>query len=196
MRRLTAFFAALLAATLLAGCGGKSYVALLENPDGSSGKVIVKGARGEQVIDQAGSGAPMDGSQAAAAVPPEQIKRDFGDALAARPPLPRRYLLYFEAGGTKLTAESNALLPTIVADAKQRPGVDASIVGHTDTVGKAEANTALALRRAQAVADMIKAQGLTVVALVVESHGESNPLVRTADETPEPRNRRVEISLR
>ena len=196
MRRLTAFFAALLAATLLAGCGGKSYVALLENPDGSSGKVIAKGARGEQVIDRAGSGAPMDGSQAAAAVPPEQIKRDFGEALGARPPLPKRYLLYFESGGTKLTAESNALLPTIVADAKQRPGVDASIIGHTDTVGKAEANTALALRRAQAVTDMIKAQGLTVVALVVESHGESNPLVRTADETPEPRNRRVEISLR
>jgi len=196
MKRPPAFFAALLSAMLLAGCGGKSYAALLENADGSPGKVYVKGAKGEQVIDKAGSGAPMDGSQAAAAVPPEQIKRDFGDTLAARPPLPKRYLLYFESGGTRLTADSNALLPMIVADAKQRPGVDASIIGHTDTVGKADANTALALRRGQVVANMIKAQGLTVVALVVELHGESNLLVMTADETPEPRNRRVEISLR
>lgn len=192
MIRLTAF----LAASLLAGCGGTSYVALLESPDGSTGKVYVKGTRGEQVIDKAGNGAPIDGSQAAAAVPPGQIQRDFGAALAARPPLPTRYLLYFEAGGTKLTAESNALLPNIVTDATQRPGVDASIIGHTDTVGKAEANAALALRRAQAVADLLKARGLMVVALVVESHGESNLLVMTPDETAEPRNRRVEISLR
>ncbi|NJD26131.1 MAG: OmpA family protein [Betaproteobacteria bacterium] len=196
MSRLTTLAAAVLAAVGLSACANKSYVALLDNPDGGTGKVYVKGAKGEQVIDKAGSGAPLDGSQKAAAIPPGQIQRDFGEAMAARPTLPKRYLLYFESGGTKLTAESNALIPQIIADAKQRPGVDASIIGHTDTVGKADANTALALRRAQTVADQIKAQGLTVVALVVESHGESNLLVATPDETPEPRNRRVEISLR
>jgi outer membrane protein OmpA-like peptidoglycan-associated protein len=187
---------AILATALFGGCAGKSYVALLENPDGSTGKVYVKGAKGDQVIDKAGSGAPMDGSRPAEAVPAEQIKRDFGDALAIRPPLPERFLLYFESGGTQLTPESAALLPKIVADAGKRPGVDVSIIGHTDTVGKADANTALALRRANAVAEMIKAKGLKVVALTVESHGESNLLIKTADEIAEPRNRRVEVSLR
>ena len=49
--------------------------------------------------------------------------------------------------------------------------------------------------RTECIRLRIKAQGLTVVAQVVESHGECNLLVMTADETPDPRNRRVEISL-
>lgn len=181
---------------LLAGCGSKSYVVLLENPDGSTGSVVVKGSKGEQVIDQARQGAALDGSSKPAAVAEADIQRDFGSAMAARPQLPERFLLYFVSGGAQLTPESQALLPKIVASAAQRPAVDVSIIGHTDTVGRAEQNEELALKRAQAIAEQIKAKGLKVHALSVESHGERNPLVKTADEVPEPRNRRVEISLR
>jgi peptidoglycan-associated lipoprotein len=181
---------------LLAGCGSKSYVVLLENPDGSTGSVVVKGSKGEQVIDRAGQGAALDGASKPAAVSEADIQRDFASAMAARPKMPERFLLYFVTGGTQLTAESRALLPQIVASAAQRPAVDVSIIGHTDMVGRAEQNEELALQRAQAIAELIKAQGLKVHALSVESHGERNPLVKTADETPEPRNRRVEISLR
>lgn len=181
---------------LLAGCGGKSYVVLLENPDGSTGSVVVKGSKGEQVIDQARQGAALDGASRPAVVSEADIQRDFGSAMAARPQLPERFLLYFVSGGAQLTPESQALLPKIIASAAQRPAVDVSIIGHTDTVGRAEQNEELALKRAQAIAELIKARGLKVHALSVESHGERNPLVTTADEVPEPRNRRVEISLR
>lgn len=186
----------LLTVGLLAGCASKSYVALLESPDGSTGKVVVRGAKGEQVIDKAKSGAPLDGSAAPAPVPEDKLQRDFGAAMAARPPMPERFLLYFESGGSQLTAESAALLPKIVENAAKRPAVDVSIIGHTDTVGKADLNEALALKRAQAVAEMLAAKGLKAHALAVESHGERNLLVPTPDETAEPRNRRVEISLR
>jgi outer membrane protein OmpA-like peptidoglycan-associated protein len=54
----------------------------------------------------------------------------------------------------------------------------------------------LSLKRAQTVADLIRSQGLHVEALVVESHGKRNLLIPTPDETPEPRNRRVEITIR
>lgn len=181
---------------LLAGCAGKSYVVLLENPDGSTGAVVVKGSKGEQLIEQARHGAALDGASKPAAVSEADIQRDFGGAMAARPLLPERFLLYFASGGAQLTADSLALLPTIVDRASRRPAVDVSIIGHTDTVGRAEQNEELALKRAQAIAELIKAQGLKVHALTVESHGERNPLIRTADETAEPRNRRVEISLR
>lgn len=184
------------ALALLAGCASKSYVVLLENPDGTTGAVVVKGSQGEQVIDQVGHGAALDGSSKPAAVAKADIQRDFADAMAARPLLPERFLLYFESGGAQLTAESQALLPKIVASATLRPAVDVSIIGHTDTVGRAEQNEELALKRAQAIAELIKKKGLQVHALSVESHGERNPLIRTADEMPEPRNRRVEISLR
>lgn len=192
------FVQLLLAAStgFLGGCASQSYVALLESPDGTTGKVFIKGAKGEQVIDRAGSAAPLDGSKAAQALPEEQLKRDFGEAMAARPLLPERFILYFESGGAKLTSESEALLPKVVENAAKRPGVDVSIIGHTDTAGKADANEALALKRAQAVAEMIKAKGLKVTGLTVESHGERNLLIQTPDETPEPRNRRVEVSIR
>lgn len=182
--------------SLLAACGGKSYVVLLESPDGSTGAVVVKGSQGEQVIDQARHGAALDGARPPAPVAAADIERDFASAMAARPLLPERFLLYFESGGAQLTADSLALLPRIVDNAAKRPAVDVSIIGHTDTVGRAELNEELALKRAQAIAELIKSKGLQVHALSVESHGERNPLIRTADETAEPRNRRVEISLR
>lgn len=186
----------LLTVNLLAGCAGKSYVVLLENPDGGTGKVVVKGRQGEQVIDQAGHGAALDGSGKAAVVPAATIEKDFASAIAARPLLPERFQLYFESGGTRLTPASLALLPTIIEAAARRPAVDVSVIGHSDTVGPAEANRTLALQRAQSIADLIRARGLKVHALSIESHGESNLLVPTRDEVAEPRNRRVEISLR
>jgi peptidoglycan-associated lipoprotein len=188
-----------LAIALLGACATPkpvSYVALLESPDGTTGKVVIKGGKGEQLIDKAKHGVPLDGSQAAAPVSEEKLKQDFSAAMAARPLLPERFLLYFESGGAVLTADSTALLPKIVASAEKRPGVDVSIIGHSDTVGKAEANAALALKRAQAVGDLLRDKGLKATALSIESHGEANLLVKTPDETPEPRNRRVEVSIR
>lgn len=181
---------------LLVGCASKSYVVLLDNPDGSTGAVVIKGSKGEQVVDQSGHGAALDGASPAAPVAAEAIQRDFGSAMAARPILPERFLLYFESGGARLTEASTALLPKIIAAASRRPAVDVSIIGHTDTIGKAELNESLALQRAQVIAELIKTRGLKVHALSVESHGERNQLVATGDEVSEPRNRRVEISLR
>lgn len=175
----------------------KSYVVLLASPDSSTGKVIVRGDKGEQVVDQANAGVPLDGSTPQAPVAADKIRQDFASAIAARPLLPERFLLYFESAGVGLTRESQALLPRILESVAKRPGVDVSIIGHTDTAGRAEVNDELAKRRAEAVARLIRDQGLrSDVALTVESHGERNLLIQTADEVSEARNRRVEISIR
>ena len=105
-------------------------------------------------------------------------------------------MLYFKSGGADLTAESAALLPKVLKAVSLRPAVDVSVIGHTDTVGDKEYNRGLSLERAQFVANLLRKQGLKVHALTVESHGERNPLVKTPDNTAEPRNRRVEISIR
>lgn len=194
--------AVMLAAALASGCTtpppptAQSYVVLLPSPDGSVGKVLVRGSKGEQVIDQARNAALLDGSAAPAPVDEARLQRDFGEAMAARPLLPQHFILYFESGGAQLTAASLALLPDILQTANQRATVDMSITGHSDTVGKADTNAALSLKRAQAVADLMQSQGLRVEELSVESHGERNLLIPTPDETPEPRNRRVEVTIR
>lgn len=182
---------------LLGACASpKSYVVLLPSPDGSLGKVVVQSARGEQVLSKLREGVALDGSTPPFEVSPEQLQRDFGAAMAARPMLPEQFLLYFEPGGIELTPQSKALLPTILAHSNARNSVDLSVIGHTDTQGGAEANEALGRVRASAIAEQLVQMGLKASAISVESHGKRNLLVATPDETAEPRNRRVEITLR
>ena len=180
----------LLASLLLAGCSReqKSYVVLLSNPDGSTGEVVVTGTKGEQVLWKPGQGTPTDGANIPSAMSEERIKKDFSGAIAAQPKLPVRVLLYF-GEGSKLTKQSEALLPKIVAEAATRPGLD-------DTLNTDSYNEQLALQRAAAVALLLKQRGLTANSVTVESHGKRNLLVPTPDNTFEPKNRRVEVSIR
>jgi outer membrane protein OmpA-like peptidoglycan-associated protein len=63
-------------------------------------------------------------------------------------------------------------------------------------MGTPAANFALGLKRATAVRSLLIAAGLNKSIVDATSLGESYPLVRTADQTAEPRNRRVEIVVR
>ena len=193
---------AVIAVALLGACAAppppppQSYVALLTSPDGSIGKVVVQGQRGEQLLTKAQQGAFLDGRAPPFDVSAEKLQSDFGAAMKARPDLPEQFLLYFELGGAQLTAESKTLMTRIVERALARQAVDMSVIGHTDTQGAANANEALALKRATAIAEQLRELGLKDTVMAVESHGERNLLVSTPDEIAEPRNRRVEITLR
>lgn len=180
----------------LSGCA-KSYLVLLEDHDGSTGKVIFSNAQGETVIEQAGYGATLDDkSKTVFKVDEQQIKTDFAAALASQPVLPETFLLYFLTGGTELTPESKAQIPQIVATVSHHPAADISVIGHTDTVGDAEKNAALAQQRALEVSRLFDLSKQDVKELSVTSHGEKNLLIKTADETAEPKNRRVEVTIR
>ena len=184
-------------AALSVGCAGpRSYVVLLPSPDGSVGQVTVSGPAGQQLLTRAQTGTGLDGGKPPFEVSSEKLARDFGAAISARPALPEQFLLYFSPGGAALTAESDALLTQILARAKARTSVDLSVIGHTDTKGDAKANESLGLARANTIAALLRQMGLPDVPLSVESHGERNLLVATPDETDEPRNRCVEVTLR
>lgn len=182
-------------ALALTGCA-KSYLVLLEDHDGSTGKVIFNGADSETVVEQAGYGAALDNSKSVFKVEKEKINKDFGKALASEPALPEIFLLYFETGGTKLTADSAALIPKIIETASKHPAADISVIGHTDTVGDASKNEKLANERAIQVSKLFDAGKMDVKEVAVTSHGEKNLLIKTGDETSEPRNRRVEVTIR
>lgn len=133
---------------------------------------------------------------APAAIAADDVQRIFGDAMSARPLQPRAFLLYFESGGDTLTAESQALLPEIVAFVRTRPAPDVSVIGHTDTTGDADANVTLGLQRATAIRDLLIKDGMDPAQVDVASHGEADLLVKTPDNTAEPKNRRVEVTVR
>ncbi|HEY2132268.1 MAG TPA: OmpA family protein [Acetobacteraceae bacterium] len=68
------------------------------------------------------------------------------------------------------------------------------IAGHTDTVGSPEPNKALSDQRAAAVAAYLESKfNVTPNRLETVGMGESDLLVATPPQTPEPRNRRVQV---
>jgi len=70
------------------------------------------------------------------------------------------------------------------------------VLGHTDTVGTADHNLTLSRKRARAIAAWFKGHGLGAnVGIAFEGAGETMPLVKTADEVDEERNRRVDYIL-
>ncbi len=68
------------------------------------------------------------------------------------------------------------------------------IEGHTDTAGRPEANKALSDRRAAAVAEFLsKNFGVDRARLEPIGMGQDGLLVQTPPDTPEARNRRVQV---
>ncbi len=175
-----------------------SYVVLLANDDGSTGKVQLTTPAGTTVLERNRQGArfAMPAGRTYE-VSQETIDRDFSAALAATPNRPVTFLLYFEIGGAKLTPDSERVLPQIFDTLTIRTAPDVSVIGHTDTAGDDATNAALGLERARLVAALIATRATFEASKInISSHGEQNLLIATADNTPEPRNRRVEVTIR
>lgn len=186
----------LLALLMLAGCASERVV-LLPSADGQATAVVVRDARGEIVLDQpyAASLRQMGATSVYRSTPADVEKR-FGPALAAQPARPRSYVLYFEEGGNVLTAESQAEFARVRSEIVAWAAPEVMVIGHTDRVGSAQSNDALSLTRAEAVRALLIEAGLPGDKLEAVGRGEREPLVATADEVAEARNRRVEINLR
>lgn len=176
----------------------KTMVVLVPDAGGKVGAVSVKSAQGETVINNAyasatttGNAAPVTGSSSAA-----QVQQTFGETAKALPPPPVSYTLNFLEGRDEYTPESRQTAETVLRELAKRPAAEITVIGHTDRVGALEYNDKLSLQRAERVrADFIK-RGVAERSISVAGRGEREPLVATADEVAEARNRRVEINIR
>lgn len=177
-----------------------NVVVLLPDPDGHVGRIIISNPQGSRELTQAGAATAIVGANRAPDAPFQmdqtQLTRIFGEALAAQPSPPAHYLLYFDSNSTQLTAESRGLIPEVIRTIRERNSNDVSVVGHSDTTGNREYNLRLSLMRATAVSQLLVEAGINPSSLEVTSHGKDNPLVPTGDNIAEPRNRRVEITVR
>jgi outer membrane protein OmpA-like peptidoglycan-associated protein len=124
------------------------------------------------------------------------IKRLFGAALDVQPPAPIHFTLFFQFDSEELTEESRKLISEVLLAVKSYPAPQVTVVGHTDTTGTPESNVELGLRRANVVRLRLIETGLDGSAMNVTSHGEATLLVPTADDVSEPKNRRVDITVR
>jgi outer membrane protein OmpA-like peptidoglycan-associated protein len=126
----------------------------------------------------------------------KEVKVSVGSALSALPKPPVQVILYFHPDSAVLTRESAARIRDVMRAIGDRGQADISVVGHTDTLGKNNYNDRLSLKRARTVADLLVKNGVNPSVLEITSHGKNNPLIPTGDQVREPRNRRMEMTVR
>lgn len=185
---------------LLTGCAGqRETYSLLPGADGAAGSVVVTPRQGAPLqLEGAYASAVASAGQAprAARLSPAEIEAAFADARSARPDAPVHFSLYFLEGSDALTPESQKTMRQVLEAVSQRSAPDIVVIGHTDRVGLLQDNDRLALRRAEKMREQLLARGLPADSVQAAGRGEREPVVPTADEVPEPRNRRVEMLVR
>ncbi len=70
------------------------------------------------------------------------------------------------------------------------------MIGHTDTFASKEYNQKLSMERAAAIKKRLVHDGLDPKSISIAGRGERDLLVKTPNGVHEPRNRRVEITVR
>lgn len=189
----------LVPALLAAGCAcNHDRVVLLPDAEGRVGQIAVIQGERQTLIDRAYGSVRTDdrGRAQAEQLDAASVRAGYGAELAALPPRPRSWFLYFVGDSSELTAESQEQFPAILREIAARPAAEVSVIGHTDTRGSAEYNDGLSLERAMAVHQQILELGVDHARVTTAGRGERELAVPTGDEVGEPRNRRVEIGVR
>ena len=172
-------------------------IILLPNKDGRSSAVVVRRATGDQEISKPYEAVELvGGKEQRTELARQDVEQRYGSVLKAQPARPFTYTLYFTTGTVELTAQSRQSLNDVRQRIKGFPAAQVSVIGHTDRVGSVESNDALSLKRAAAIRELLVQIGIARDAIEIVGRGEREPVVQTADNIAEERNRRVEIKLR
>ncbi|MGL5633294.1 MAG: OmpA family protein [Azovibrio sp.] len=196
MKRIYALLLAFIAIFALSACVSERVV-LLPSPDGKPSAVVVHSGETEQVLDQPFETVALRGeSQTTGVMDAQEVEERFGQVIAQMPTRPVSFTLYFLENSSELVPESRKELDLLRNELKDRPIAEILIIGHTDTVGGLQQNDALSLKRAIAVREELKEEGIDALVMDVAGRGKRELLVPTNDEVSEARNRRVEVRVR
>ncbi len=175
-------------------------IVLVPDEGGSLGAATVATRGGQTTLTQAntvvGIDDPARAPDAPRAVSESDIRNVFRGALGAQPRAVRIFIVNFFTGQAEMLPESQPQLRESIAYIQTLQVVDVSVVGHADATGTAAINRPLSLQRAQVIRQALVAAGIDPRLLTIASYGSANPLVPTPQGGPEPRNRRVEITVR
>jgi OOP family OmpA-OmpF porin len=173
-------------------------VVVLPDREGGVGAVVVQEGGHEVVLNTAyasahtGAGGRLERGQTS----PDEVRAVFADALAAEPPRPVTFILYFVEATDQFTPESQALVDHVLLAIVSRPAPELTVAGHTDAVGTDQYNDTLSLRRAERLRTLLIARGIAPDSIRAIGRGKRELRVPTPDGVAEPRNRRVEITVR
>ena len=185
-----------LAATLLvAGCV-TDRVTLLDNEDGAAEFAVaeITNPAKECVVDR-----QLSEQKLGRGCKPKTLEklRESDAALVQGLPL-KTYTkeFRFEPDVSELTPAQLSEIPQIQQAARDRSPAQIEIEGFTDADGKEASNLELSLKRAQAVAEQLRAGGVPIEDGDIIARGEFEALKTGPDETVNPAFRKVSISVR
>ncbi len=199
----------LLALALLAACaqqpprgaaGNVTVVVLPKASDGHVGAVVVRPIDGGEpvLLNKAYVAARVGNAQKVQTSPidPKRVNEEFGSTLDAMPSRPASFLVHFVEGTDELNPDAKHTIERVLAEVAARPSPEISVIGHTDFLGSDEYNDTLSVQRAKRVRDLLVQRGIPAKIIQVSGRGKREPLYPTPDGVAEPRNRRVEITVR
>jgi len=134
---------------------------------------------------------------------PVKFRQAYSDYLACTAKLlpvnfdqVRQSQVGFPGGGVDLEPLAQAKLDIILSFLKADPSVNRiQLDGHADNSGNRLSNRDLSRRRALAVMEYLKANGVPAEQITLRFHGERYPLVPNSSEANRAKNRRVSIRL-
>lgn len=134
---------------------------------------------------------------------PVKFQKAYNDYLACTAKLlpvnfdqVRQSQVGFPGGGVDLDPMAQAKLDIILAFLKADPSVNRiQLDGHADNSGNRLTNRDLSRRRALAVMEYLKANGVPAEQITVRFHGERYPVVPNTSEANRAKNRRVTLRL-
>ena len=101
--------------------------------------------------------------------------------------------LNFDTGKASIKADSLPTIEQIAQMLKSAPDLKIEVGGHTDDVGKADANQKLSDGRAQSVVAELTKRGIVSTRLTAKGYGQSKPVADNRSEEGRAKNRRVEL---
>ena len=172
MQNLRTFLIILITSIGLAACGGN--------------KAVEEDITVETVEGNAGDGASTSGLAGDGSSSTSGLDDATNQLLNSR-------VIYFEYDSSALTLESEAIVQAHAQYLASAQGVGLILEGHADERGTREYNLALGEDRANSVANLMQALGVSASRIQTISYGEERPVSLGSDESAWSLNRRVEI---
>lgn len=116
--------------------------------------------------------------------------------IAAPAPKDIRLAVQFDTAKSIVKQQYQAEIADVAHYLNQYPTLTAVVEGHTDSVGNADANQRLSQSRAEAVKQVLIADGVNANRLQAVGYGETRPVADNNTATGRANNRRVVVSTR
>ncbi len=104
-------------------------------------------------------------------------------------------MIYFKRYQKVITPDQYPELDIVYEFLKQNPDVKLEIIGHTDSVGDAQDNYEVSLKRARSVKNYLVMKGISPDRLIVNGFGEDMPVGDNRTRRGRAMNRRVEFKI-